>query len=328
MYVYLILLLLLVSSSFFSSLETALLSLGDVKVRNWSESFMPQLKKWIEKPSGIITGILLGNNLINIIFSSLFTIVVFNMERIPSHMVEAVSVGLSSVFLLTLGEILPKNIANSHPDRVVKLSYRTFMKFYFIAGPVSEWLNKVSFAMVGGIGKMRERGISRKEVSMALEDIHKRNMIENEYTDMMIKTLSLTKKSVGEVMSPRERIYAVNLKWKPERIMNGLINSPFSRIPAYYGHLDNIKGIIYLKDIIGELNKNGRIDFESILRKPVETHPDRNCQLLFQDLRKKRVHCALVRSEKHMAGIISIEDIIEEVVGEIYDEYDNRNTNT
>ncbi|NLB34521.1 MAG: DUF21 domain-containing protein [Elusimicrobia bacterium] len=323
MLIYILLLSLLIVSSFFSSLETALLALGEVRVRNWSTSFMPQLKEWIDKPSNIITSLLLGNNLINISFSSLFTIVIYNADKIPTHFVESVSVVLSSVLLLTLGEILPKNIAHSYPDYVVRASYKPFMKFYLVAGPVSEWLNKVSFSLVGGLGKMRERGISRKEVSVALEDLQKRNMIDNEYTNMMIKTLSLSNKTVVDVMSPLECIYAVNLDWKYEKIMNELISSPFSRIPAYSGKLDNVKGIIYLKDIIGELNRNEKIEFKDILRSPVVTQPEKNSYTLFQELRKKRIHLALVKSESHLLGLVSIEDIIEEVLGEIYDEYDN-----
>lgn len=105
--------------------------------------------------------------------------------------------------------------------------------------------------------------------------------------------------------------------------MNELISSPFSRIPAYSGKLDNVKGIIYLKDIIGELNRNEKIEFKDILRSPVVTQPEKNSYTLFQELRKKRIHLALVKSESHLLGLVSIEDIIEEVLGEIYDEYDN-----
>ncbi len=106
--------------------------------------------------------------------------------------------------------------------------------------------------------------------------------------------------------------------------MESLQYCPYSRIPSYYENLDNLKGIIYIKDVIGELNTSEKIDFNKILRKPLITYTGRNSQHLFHEFRNKRVHCAVVESHKRVIGFITIEDLIEEVVGDIYDEYDNR----
>ena len=326
--VYVVLIVLLAFSSVFSSLETGLLALGEVKARRWTDAGVRNLEQWLTKPSAVITGILLGNNLVNIIFSSLFTVIVVNMAGIGEHLVEPVAIVFSSVFLLTFGEILPKNVAHAHPDKTVRLFYGPFMKFFSFAGPVSGRLNKISFALLGGAGKNREKGISRKEMPFALDDMQKRSLIDREHTGMMLKAMTLTHKSVGEVMTQREKIYAVNLQWSYERTINSLLKSRFSRIPVYSGHLDNIKGLVYLKDVIGELNLSGKLDMEKILRKPYFTDPGRSCQYLFQDLRRKRIHCTLVKNGTRLAGLISVEDIIEEIVGEIYDEYDNRDIDT
>ena len=326
--IYAVLALLLVLSAFFSSLETGLLALGEVKIRDWASSGMKELGKWISGPAGIITGILIGNNLVNIVFSSLFTILVVRTSRVSASLIETVSIALSSMILLTFGEILPKTFANSYPDRIVRMSYRPFSRFYRAAQPAEDFLNRISFSMVGGLGRMRERSISRRELSLALEDIEQNDLLDRENSRMLGRVLSLTKKTVGDIMVPRKNIYAVNLKWDYGRIISSLLRSRFSRIPAYSGHPDNFSGFIYIKDVIGELNRNGEIDFKGIVRPAYVTYPGRNCHHLFQDLRRKRTHCALVKSGRRLVGLVSIEDIIEEIFGEIYDEYDRRGAST
>ncbi len=320
--IYLTLFILLIFSSFFSSLETGLLALGEVKIRDWSAAGMKGLDEWLRNPAAVITGILIGNNLVNIIFSSLFTIMVFRMAAVPPRMVESVSILLSSAFLLTLGEIIPKNFANSHPDRIVRTSFPLFREFYRAAGPVADFLNRVSFALVGGLKKIRERPVSRKELHLALEEIEQSSLLDRENSRMLSRVLSLAKKSVGDIMVRRKDVYAVDLEWDYEKIIRKLRESRFSRIPAYRGRLDNFAGFIYIKDVIGELNRSGKIDCESIMRKAYVTYPGRNCHFLFQDMRRRRKHCAVVKNGTRVTGVVSIEDIIEEIVGEIYDEYD------
>ncbi len=314
--VYFILLILMFFSAFFSSLETGLLALGEVKINKWAKVKIKSLDTWINDPAGIVTGILIGNNLVNISFSAVFTVLVVHFTK--SRWAELISIVCSSFAILILGEILPKTFANTHPDKVVKIFYVPFMKFYGISKRVIDFLNKTA-----GIMKMkREKLISRKEVRMAMKEVKADGILEEDLSSMLGRVLFLTQKTVGEVMIPRKTIYALDLNREYENIIKNLLSCHYSRIPAYYKRLDNLRGVIYIKDVIGELNHSGKIDFNKILRKPHITYPGRNCQHLFHELISGRTHCSIVKSNKRVIGFITVEDLIEEIVGEIYDEYD------
>ena len=104
--------------------------------------------------------------------------------------------------------------------------------------------------------------------------------------------------------------------------MEAILKSQYSRIPVYSKKFDNVLGFIYIKDVIGELNRSEVVDFKKIIRTAYLTYPGRNCHHMFWVLRNKRIHCSIVQSGKRVVGLVTIEDLIEEVVGEIYDEYD------
>ncbi len=324
--IYIILFILLGCSVFFSSLETGLLSLGEISIRSWSKQRIKSLKEWLKNPADIIAGILIGNNFVNIIFSAIVTVLIVDMVeiyRIPGKWMETISIVTSSFILLVFGEIIPKTFANTHPDKVVRKFYPLFMKFYFLIKGLIRVLNKVAFSMAGSPAKKPKKTVSRKELRLTLENMGENGHMEKNFSKMMDKVLFLDQKSVRQVMVPRKRIYSINLEWKYEKIMKKLLKSKFSRIPAYRKHLDNITGLIYIKDVIGELNKNKKLNFENILRTPhIIGDADRTCQNLFQELRKKRIHCSLVKGKNRLKGLVAIEDLIEEIVGEIYDEYD------
>jgi CBS domain containing-hemolysin-like protein len=322
-YVFLIILILL--SAFFSSLETGLLALGEVRIRKWASTRIELLDIWIRDPAGIITGILVGNNLVNITFSALFTVIIVRyaaVTMVPPLFTEVISIFCSSAIILTAGEIIPKIYANTYPENVVRSCYGPFMIFFNISKAIIDMLNKIAFSMVGVMKYKKERSVSRNELDMALKDIGDNGVLEEESSVMLGRVLSLTRKTVGEVMVSRKMIKAVDINWEYKKIIDYVNLNQFSRIPVFRENIDNIVGILYIKDLIGELNNSGTADLKRIIRHPFFTYPGRNCQHLFQELRKKRTHCAIVMSNERVAGFVTIEDLIEEVVGEIYDEYD------
>ncbi|MFC2062025.1 CNNM domain-containing protein [Elusimicrobiota bacterium] len=302
-YFIIITILLLFCSAFFSSLETGLLALGDVRISEWAAEKIKSLKIWIEDPAVVITGILIGNNLVNITFTSIFTVLVVhfvNAWDIPVSWTEIISIICSSALILVFGEIIPKTFANTYPDRIVSSFYKPYMRFYDISSNLVNILNKVSFSLLGAAKMKKEKPVSRKELHVALEDIEENGLFEKDSSRMLGKVLFLTRRTAGEVMVPRNSIFGVDLKWEYEKIIEALLDMKYSRIPAYCEKIDDIKGFIYIKDVIRELNKTDRVDFYKILRKPHLTYPGRNCQHLFQDLRKKRVHCSVVKVNEEL----------------------------
>ncbi|MBN2407298.1 MAG: HlyC/CorC family transporter [Elusimicrobia bacterium] len=324
--IYIILAVLLVFSAFFSSLETGLLALGEIRIRK-REKKNRMYGKWLEDPAKIITGILVGNNMVNIIFSSVFTLLVLHhVEQygIQRSWTEIISIVCSSFCILIAGEIIPKTVANTYPDVTVSVFYAPFMRFYAVFKGLADILNKVAFAMFRIKKIKKDKAVSRKELHIALKDITVNGHIPRDLAGMLDNVLLLANKTVGEVMKPRKRIHAVDLSQEYGRILDDIVCCHYSRIPAYYGDLDDFRGIIYMKDVVGALNRSQEIDFNSMLRQALITYPGRNCQHLFHEMRNRRIHCAVVMSNSRIAGFVTIEDIIEEVVGEIQDEYDYR----
>ncbi|MGM0567903.1 MAG: hemolysin family protein [Elusimicrobiota bacterium] len=324
--IYAALIILTLFSGFFSSIETALYSMGEARIREWAKHRIISLNYWITEPAGVITGILTGNNMVNISFSAIFTVVVASFiarTKIPSTFIEIISIFGSSAVILTFGEIIPKTFANTYPDKIIKACYPPFIIFYKPLRTFSNRLNKISFSIVGKLQSKREKTISRKEIQMEIEEAGKKGHLEKASSQMLSGTIMLSQKKVKEVMTDRKKIVGINLNRSYNRIMKKLIECKYSRIPAYSGKLDKLKGFIYVKDVIGQLNDKGSVDFKKILREAKVTRQNKNCRRLFQEMRKERVHICVVKSKKRITGIVTIEDLIEEVVGEIHDEYDN-----
>ncbi len=326
-----ILLILIFFSACFSSLETGLLALGRIKAEKWAGSGrsagggMKLLNVWLSKPAEIITSILVGNNIVNISFSTLITVLIVRIN-INFSSVEYISIILSSVVLLTAGEIIPKTFANTYPEKVVKWFFNPFMKFYVVSEIVVNILNKVAFYILRIDNTKGEEIISRKEIKMAIEEME--SITDREYSTanghsafMLGRVLLFSQKTVKEVMTHRRKLEAVDINWENEKIIEFLLKSPYSRILVYEEKIDELKGLIYIKDVVDSLSKSRQIDFNKILRKVYTTVPNRNCRRLFQEL---RIHYAVVQSRGRVEGIVTIEDLLEEIVGEIYDEYDLR----
>lgn len=312
-------------SAFFSSLETGLLALGEVRIRKWQTDRTKNLNVWINEPASIITGILIGNNFVNIAFSTLFTLLVINFVRVyglPGMTVEIISIICSSVIILIFGEILPKTYANTYPEKVVKIFYSIFLKYYKGVRLLIKICNKLSFSMINVAKLKREKLISRKEVHLAVQEIEGKGVIEEDSTSMLENVFDFSRKTASDIMVPRKMIRAIDLNWQKDKIIDKLLEYEFSRIPVYKETLENFMGVIYIKDVIRKLKDSKEINFGDILRTPYMTYPGRSCQRLLHELKKRRMYCAIVRSNKRIVGFITIEDLIEEIVGEIYDEYD------
>ncbi|MFC2048645.1 DUF21 domain-containing protein, partial [Elusimicrobiota bacterium] len=157
MTIIIILIFLLCVSAVFSSLETGLLSLGEVKIRDLAEYKMKELELWIKEPSKVITGILVGNNFVNITFSAILTYVVVKIWLIPETFSEIVSIIASSALILIFGEIIPKTFANTYPEKIVARSFKPFIAFFKMTKAIIRMLHFISFSMVGVLRNKEEK---------------------------------------------------------------------------------------------------------------------------------------------------------------------------
>jgi len=322
----LVLVILLISSSFFSATETALVSLGKLKTKEIiEEKRFYILQNWLDNPAESISGILVGNNIVNILFSVLFT-----YWALKSPLFSDLGRGLAEILILTVvvllilffGEIIPKTFAHAFPERIVLLTYRPFFFIFRLLSPLVKFLVKVAEIFVGMKLSLKATKVTREELEGLMAQEREEGVIEKKAEEMIKKVLSFDQISVKNVMTKRANIDWVDINYPKEKFIDVVVETGRSRIPVYSGNMDNIVGVVYARDVLSALQSKGQVEIEEILRPAYYVPPGKKCNELFQEFREKKIHAALIKEKGKIVGLVTMEDLIEEILGEIVDEFD------
>ena len=323
---------LLALSGCFSAMETALVTLGDVKTRRLIEdSPRPSriLKLWRSAPNEILATILIGNNVVNITISALATDLTDTMLHGTSIAGWGIpiAVGVTTLFVLVAGEVVPKTYAKHNPERVL-FTLPIITLTYYMFYPIMRVLVRLTSGVVQRMG-----GSTDHQPSVTEEDIEE--MVRIGKTDGSMSPVSaklltgifdLDDKVAREVMVPRTEMRALPVEATLTDIVAMVKEHGYSRYPVYEGSTDNIVGVLYVKDyMLSALSRdrNSPPKIREVVRRPLVRPWNIGVQDLFHDMQKERVHMAIIASEYGgVAGIVCLEDIIEEVFGPIYDEHD------
>jgi CBS domain containing-hemolysin-like protein len=323
------------ASAFFSAFETAITSITEVRARHLIDeghSGRRLLRLWVRVPNRVLTTILVGNNLVNMLAAGLSGRVAdgfFSESLGPrSSTALAAAVGAITFFILIFGEIFPKTYAKHNAARFIKLA-PVLELFYWVILPLT-----VGFVWLArGIAKILGAKISKDGPLVRIEDIEHmvRMGAENESLDedkirYLSGVLDLSETDAREIMVPRTEMTAIQVSSDLATILKQSKEHRFSRYPVYRDQLDEIVGVVYLKDLLDVLAGDEMDDFdlETLVRPPVFVPETRNVGDLLKDFRALKVHMAIVVDEfGGTAGLVTLEDVIEEIVGEIYDEYDD-----
>ena len=319
----LLLLFLVITSGLFSGSETALFSLSRPKVEamlSQGTSCAGAIKRLKSRPQKMLVVILLGNNVANVAATAVATVYFTNLFQSFGL---GIVTGIMTLVILVFGEIFPKSIATKYPVHVAQLVVYPLMFIEMALYPLVWLFEKALMVVVGD----RIHNVTEEEVvatvamgaeSGSLED-HEKELIENvlEFNDM----------NVEQVMTPRTEIKAVDISTTVQEGIEIVGESPFSRIPVYEGSIDNIKGFLTVKKLLhyyatGDKSaKLGDLDLYDFIDVPT------TCKIysLFLEFKKNNTHIALVYDEHGgVDGLVTMEDILEEIVGEIEDETDER----
>lgn len=323
-----VLCLLLIASALISSSETAYFSLqpadiDDLEQRGDAKSkLVLQLR---EKPKTLLATILIGNNFVNVTITLLSTYLMallFNMKDYPvaAFFLEVVIV---TSLILIVGEITPKIYANNRPVAVARFMARPLRFLNGLFKPLSKLLvNSTSFMDKHLEAKKGE--ISMEDLSTAVE-IATEESTPPEEKQMLKGIASFSEKEVSGVMIPRIDIIGVEQGTAFPDMLAIVIKSGFSRIPVYDDTLDKVTGILYVKDLLPYLDAQS-YEWQKLVRPAFFVPENRKINDLFQDFREKKIHIAIVVDEYGgTSGLITMEDVIEEIVGEINDEFDEAN---
>jgi len=298
----------LLMSAFFSASETAITSLGALKTRHLIEKetgFDGHLKMWLEQPRRVITTILIFNNVVNIMVSVLTTMLV---GKYFSSNAIGVAMGAITFAILVFGEVIPKSLASANAEVLARFSLRIIRWCYALTYPLV-WI--LSWLADFLIEKFRGKDdpppvITEDEIEFLIEKGEGSRVIEDTKRDMIAGIFDIDETKVREVMTPRTDLVALDIDEADfDTAVKEIIESGHSRIPIYKDKMDEMVGLILAKDLL-----------KSLASKPIIE--------VFKELKRTKNHMAVVVDEYGgTAGVVTMEDILEEIVGEIQDEHDN-----
>jgi len=323
------LIILLVFSAFFSANETAYSSVNIIRIKKYQEDKIKGANKAVfiaEKFDLTLTTILVGNNIVNI---SATTISVFIFNNLISN--PTTSNILSTIFMtiivLIFGEILPKSTTKINPEKFV-LRYSGLMYFFIkLLFPITFFFLKLSKALSSkNKNKNNNPLVTENELESIIDVMETEGVIDEDDADLIQSAISLNTRSVYDIMTPRVDMVAININDSIERIKEKFFKYQFSRVPVYENDKDNIIGILSERDFFTSLLKNKETKLSELLVTPLFVLETTKVDDLIREMQKQKKHFAIVLDEYGgTSGIVTMEDALEELVGEIYDEYDDEN---
>ncbi len=313
----------IIMSAYFSATETAFSSLNRIRMKNLAEKGNRKaglVMKLSENYDSLLSTILIGNNIVNIASASLATVLFVKMlgeEAGPS-----VSTAVTTVVVLIFGEISPKSIAKESPEKFAMFSapiLNVFVKlltpFNFLFG---QWKKLLSLV----IKSSDDSGITEEELLSIVDEAKEDGGIDEQESMLIHSALEFTEQEVIDILTPKINITAVSTEATKEEIAAVFAETAYSRLPLYEDTIDHIVGIIYHKDFYNDVYHTDKAITE-IIRPTLYVPKTKKISVLLKELQQKKLHFAVVLDEfGGTIGIITLEDILEELVGEIWDEHD------
>ena len=309
-------------SAFFSSSEVALISITRAKVRTLVNEGKPgseALAALKEKPDRLLITILIGNNIVNVAAAALATAIAI---RVFGDVGVGIATGLVVIILLVFGEIGPKIYATRASDSFA-LSVAPIIYFLSrILTPVIWLVERVSSKF--GMGEMAEQAVTEEEIKEWIDVGKEEGTIEQGEQDMLYSVLEFADTTAREIMTPRVDVVAMEDTVSFEEAIRIFNETGFSRIPVYHDQIDNITGILNVKDVFSAMVSHRKDStIKEVMYDPMFVPETKKIDDLLKELQVHRVQMAIVLDEySSFAGIVTVEDILEEIVGDILDEYD------
>ena len=322
-----LLIILLIMSGFFSMSETALMALSKIRIRHMVDEGVRGSKlveKLSQDPSKLLGAILIGNNIVNIGASALATSIA--VKLIGPSVVGIVTI-VMTILVLIFGEITPKSIAKQNSEKVslfVSKPIGIIVKVFNPLVIVFTSISSVFIRLLGGDPKATEPFITEEELRTMVGVSEEEGVLEDVEKEMIFNVFEFADSQVKDVMVQRVDIVAVDVHSTYEEVISIIKAEQFSRLPVYNENIDDVIGILNVKDLIMASECKDNFKVSDYMREPYYTFEFKKIAELFKEMKKTRNHMAVVLDEYGgNVGIVTIEDLIEEVVGEIEDEYDD-----
>jgi putative hemolysin len=315
-------------AALFAFLETAFTALRLFKLKELQLSVLKYkglFKSWETNPQRILITILIANNFAHVVTSVLISHI---MQRFMGSLGLAVGVGVATIMILVFGEIIPKSFAKAHHERLFASCLGLINMLYHLVYPLVTVLLKIADLVFSNLGRThlleRQDTVSEKEIEFLIDYSDQKGLMATEKTEMLQNVFSLGQTQVREIMIPKNDIVSISAIATIENARNLLVKSRFSRLPVYEHNEDNIIGMIHQKDIFELVDKDEKKPLKSTLRPILFIPESQKVNQLLSEFLTKRMHIGVVIDEYgNIIGLVTLEDILEEIVGDIADEHEN-----
>jgi putative hemolysin len=333
----LVFLLCLAGSMLFSGSETAITSFGDRRARRAKEEGGREgslLSWWVDRPVEVLTTILLGNNITNTVMGATATALAIRHLEGTARATWAVPIAVivTTVLLLVFGEIVPKALGKLYSRKVTIPALRLLKALGRLAYPIVWILTQMTQLVIRRASTSEDNGSARVtsgELDYLVRVAEREGTIPAEQAELLQQVFRFEEKIVRDIMVPLDRVVGVDLEWDVDKIKRVAHATGHSRLPVYEGDLDNIRGILHIKQIVGlELGERSSESnkyeiFEGLLRPPFFVSESLLVHDLLRRFKEQRVHLAIVVDDAgDTVGVVTLEDVIEQLVGQIFDESD------
>lgn len=337
-----ILLILILANAYFAASEMAFISLNDAKIERQAKEGnkkAKQIEKMLDNPSKFLATIQIGITLAGFL-SSAFASEAFadNLAPALNNIFPVVSVeifkGISivlitiilSFFTLVFGELVPKRLAMKYYEKIAYASIGIIRFISIIASPFVKILTKSTdvISKMFGISENEEEIVTEEEIKMMIDEGEEKGTIQLDEKEMINNIFEFNDITTSEVMTHRTDIFAIDINSNIEDILKELDDYKYSRVPVYNDTIDNIEGILFVKDLLKYFRTKKVIKIKNIMREAYFVSENKPINELFKDLQKNKMQMAIVIDEYGgTAGLVTMEDLLEEIVGNIFDEYDD-----
>ena len=327
---FLSIILLFILSAFWAVAETALTSLSKYRIRKiitLNKELAETLKQWLKSPYYILTTIMVGDTLTSFILSSLATLMVFMIIAPVNRDLSELTTWLVITFLsLVFGEITPKIFGRINPEKVTLVTVPILSRLVAVIRPFMApfvRLAKLVSPRVTFMPFSRLTSLTLEEIRGLITEADTRGVLGKETRQMLQRVLRLSEMNVSQIMTHADRIEAVNIDQDVEKFLDMVVETGRSRVPVYHSTIHRIAGFVHTKDLLMLWRKSPGSFSTDLIRPPYFVAPDKKIQDLLHDFQSGQTHLAfVVDAFGNFLGLVTLEDVLEEIVGEILDEYD------